>query len=362
MMKILKITATIGTAIVMLASCNSTQQKNMIELPPVPVKVAEVGFGNGSTSLSASGKIEASNSANISTRVMGYVTTLNVKMGQKVQKGQLLVSISNTDLIAQKRQAEAGVAQANAAYQNAKRDFERYKALLQKNSATPKEFDDISLRYEMAKAALETATQMKVAIVAQLSYTQITAPFAGEITNTFIKEGEMAQPGMPLLSIEGQGKLQAQVMVSEHEIAKIKNGMDAVVNVKSLDKNFKAKVVELSNSAKNTGGQYLVKLAFNQPNNELLSGMFVDAIFAIEASSDAKKQPIVSVPKSALVSKGQLSGVYVLGENNKALLRWLRIGKTDTENVEVLSGLVQGEKYVLSTTGRLFNGATVQIN
>jgi len=290
--------------------------------------------------------------------MMGYVTSVKVKTGQKVSKGQLLATISSTDLQAKKAQAEAGVNQATAMYNSAKRDYDRFVVLFSQKSASQKEMDDMTTHFEMAKAGLETARQMKNEVMAQFSYTNITAPFSGTVTGTFVKEGDMANPGMPIVSVEGASKLQAVVMVSESEISNIKNGMTTNVNIKSLDKTIKGKVAEVSTSARNTGGQYIVKIDLDKTEN-VLSGMFVNAVFPIEKQAEQTQNNLVLIPQEIVITQGQLKGIYVVNDDNKAILRWLRLGKTYGNDIEVLSGLTSGEKYVLQADGRLFNGAKV---
>ena len=136
-----------------------------------------------------------------------------------------MVSINNTDLQAKKAQVDASILQATAGFNNAKKDYERFKTLFSQQSASQKELDDMTSRYEMAKAGLEGAKQMRNEVMAQFSYANITAPFSGDVTNTFVKEGDMANPGMPLVSVEGNGLMQVMAMVSEGDITSIKNGM-----------------------------------------------------------------------------------------------------------------------------------------
>jgi len=140
--------------------------------------------------------------------------------------------------------------QATAAFTNAKKDYERFTALFNQQSASQKELDDMTSRYEMAKAGLEAAKQMRNEVLAQFSYATITAPFSGEVTNTFVKEGDMANPGMPLVSVEGASHLQVTAMVSESDITAIKNGMHVKVAVKSTHQEIDGTVVEVSGSAK----------------------------------------------------------------------------------------------------------------
>ncbi|RAR70710.1 efflux RND transporter periplasmic adaptor subunit [Flavobacterium aciduliphilum] len=345
-------------------SCGKEKKETIANESAIAVKVSGSINNNNGTTVSASGKIESENSANVSTRMMGYVTKIYVKVGQKVSAGQLLVSINNTDLQAKKAQVEAAILQASAAYTNAKKDYERFTALFNQQSASQKELDDMTSRYEMAKAGLEAAKQMRNEVMAQFSYANITAPFAGEITNTFVKEGDMANPGMPLVSVEGASHLQVTAMVSESDITAIKNGMNVKVLVKSTHQEIAGKVIEVSGSAKNTGGQYLVKINLINAGKDVLSGMFANVQFPVARQSKAVATPIsdiVLVPKNALVEQGQLIGIYTVGTNNIAILRWIRIGKTIGNQVEVLSGLSANEQYIISAEGKLYNGAKVSI-
>ena len=361
MKNILKATTLVFLLTTILFSCAGDKTKKAVELPPIVVTVNEVAGANASKYVSASGKIEAENSANVSTRMMGYITSIKVKTGQKVNKGQLLATINNTDLQAKKAQTEAGIMQATAGYKNAKKDYDRFVILFGQKSASQKEMDNVTTQFEMAKAGLEVAKQTKNEVMAQFSYANITAPFAGTVTNTLAKEGDMANPGMPLMTIEGNSKLQAVVMVSESEISQIKNGMPADILVKSLDQSFKGNVIEVSSSAKNTGGQYIVKLSIDNANASILSGMFANVVFPIVKPAVASQSTMVLVPKKAIVNQGQLSGIYTVSDDKIAVLRWLRLGKTFGDQVEVLSGLSAGEKYIVEAQSKLYNGAKIAL-
>lgn len=354
---------TILSLISLFISCGKDKKETANNEPAIAVQVSGITNDNNSPFVTASGKIEAENSANLSTRMMGYVTKVHVKVGQKVGAGQLLVSINNTDLHAKKAQVDASILQATAAFNNAKKDYNRFVNLYAQQSASQKELDDMTARYEMAKATLEGARQMRNEVMAQFSYSNITAPFSGEITNTFVKEGDMANPGMPLVGIEGASRLQVTAMVSESDISSITNGMNVKVMVKSLNKEVAGKVSEVSGSAKNTGGQYLVKVNLSQIDKSILSGMFVNVQFPVENKKESTTivSDKVMVPESALVKQGQLTGIYTIGNGNTAILRWLRIGKSFGNQVEVLSGLSTNESYIVSAEGKLFNGAKISV-
>ena len=348
--------AIIATA-ALLAACSPEKTTPAALVPAVPVTLGGATTGQQNF-VAASGKIESANSANLSTRMMGYVTKLHVATGQKVSKGQLLVSINNQDLQAKNAQTDAAILQAKAAYDNAKKDYDRFMVLFSQQSASQKELDDMTSRYEMAKAQLDAARQMKNEVRAQFSYSNITAPFDGEVTGTFVKPGDMANPGMPLVSVEGQNQMQVTAAVAESDIAKLKSGMPAKILVKSTGVELDGKVIELSTSARNTGGQYLVKINLRNPPKSVLSGMFANVRFPVEASAPATSK--ILVPTSALVRQGQLTGIYV-AKDNTALLRWLRTGRTYGSQTEVLSGLEPSEKYIVGQEGKLYNGCPIEI-
>ena len=347
------------TASLFITSCGSDKKNEATDSgQPVSVKVNAVSESGSSPFLTASGTIEAVNSANLSTRMMGYVTKVHVKVGDKVSKGQLLVSINNTDLQAKKAQVNASITEATAAFNNASKDYNRFKNLLADNSVSQKEFDDMAAHYNMAKARLEGANQMKNEVSAQFAYSNITAPFSGVVTSKSIDEGDMANPGMPLISVETPGTFEVTALVPESEISKITSGTSVNVLVKSMNATLTGKVTEVSTSAANTGGQYIVKVALDKTDASILSGMFVTVQFPVKTQ---EKVEMVLIPKSALVTKGQLSGVYTVSESKTALLRWLRLGRTFGDQVEVLSGLAANEPYITWADGKLYNGVKVTI-
>tara|TARA_R110000787_G_scaffold6697_10_gene23300 strand:- start:3813 stop:4889 length:1077 start_codon:yes stop_codon:yes gene_type:complete len=357
MKKYLYIISLISSSL-LIFSCGDHDKKVVIDTSPaIEVKVSQVKDHNNPF-LSVNGKIQASNSASLSTKMMGYVDKVYVKVGDKVTNGQLLISINNIALQAQKAQVNARITQAEVAFNNAKKNYNRFTNLFASNSVTQKEMDDMTANYEIAKAALESANQMKNEMNAQLAYSNITAPFSGVITSKNVEVGDMANPGASLISIEKPKDFEVIAMVPETEISLIKKGFKVTVLIKSIDENLKGNVSEVSTSAKNTGGQYLVKINILKSTANLLSGMFATVQFPIEKT---EKTSLTLLSKESLIIKGQLSGVYTVSQNNTAILRWLRLGRTFGNQVEVLSGLSKGESYIVSAKGKLFNGAKVTI-
>src|SRR5690606_32199116 len=193
--------------------------------------------------------------ANLGTRITGQVERLYVELGQKVGKGDLLVSINANDLRARMAQAEASISEARAAYENAERDLERFKGLHRNNSASQKELDDQNANFKMAKARLEAAKQLKEEAGSQLPYTEIRAPFEGHITAIHMEEGDLAGPGVPLLSVESSRGYEAHARVSDSEINGISVRSRARVHLRALDPTLTGTLTALSPAALTTGGQ-----------------------------------------------------------------------------------------------------------
>lgn len=347
-------------ATVLIYSCASGEKKATEngEKPigvttSLPIKYNNSGF-------EVSGKVESSQNASISTRMMGYITDIKVKVGDKVQKGQLLVTIDSRDIQAHKGQADAMVAEAEAAFANAQKDLERFTALYEQKSATAKELENITFQHQSAKSHLEAARQMRNEANATMSYAQVVAPFTGVITQKYMDAGSMATPGMPILSLEGKEGFQVTATIPETEIGKMKMGDEVQVTIKTIDKSFKAIINEISSSSLTTGGQFLIRIHVSKNEEDgLLSGQYANVSMNGLSASEENKGQTLLVPASSIIYNDQLTGIYTISSFNTALLRWIRLGKSYGANVEVLTGLGGDEKFVLKSESKLWNGAPV---
>jgi RND family efflux transporter MFP subunit len=353
-----------GIGLLILSACSSNEKKDTQANTDTAILVTvSRPSADAKQGLTVSGQVEASQTANISTRVMGYVTKINVKVGDRVSKGQLLATISNDDILAKRAQADAMIAEANAAAQNAKKDYDRFTTLYKQQSASAKELDNITLQYTSTKARLEAAKQQRNEVNAMLSYTNLTAPFAGTVTQKMMDAGSMANPGMPLLTIEQSGNYQVSAAVPESEISLIHEGANVNVSISAINKSISGTIAQIAQSSQNSGGQYMIKIHI--PDNEkhgLFAGMYASiAIPVTQAIKTTNAGDQVMVPVSAVEYKDQLTGLYTIGSNHTALLRWVRLGRTQGNLVEVLSGLAANEQFIVSAEGRLYNGVAVKI-
>ncbi|MFD0992463.1 efflux RND transporter periplasmic adaptor subunit [Tenacibaculum geojense] len=343
----------------LLASCakeTTSDSKNTI--PPVKVTVAKAQ-NNSSGFIQASGKVYAVNNATLSTRMMGFVREVPVKVGDKVVKGQQLISIQSADIEAKAAQVKAGISEATVAYNNAKRDYDRYRKLFAEKSVSVKEMDDISAMFNMAKARLDAVKQQQKEVNAQFLYSNLKAPFSGVITQIFIKKGDMANPGVPLIAMENPATYEVKTRVSESAISQLTKGNKATVEINAIGAKLNGTITEISTSTQYTGGQYMVTVLLDENKAKLYSGMFASVNFSSDKTEEVTNS--ILIPHKAIVTKGQLKGVYTVSSQGTAILRWLRLGKTNDAYVEVLSGLKADETYILTAESKLYNGVPVSV-
>ena len=345
----------------LISSCSSSENKTADNEKIVPVVVATPSLDNRA-GVQVSGQIEAGQTAMISTRVMGYITSIKVKAGDQVKQGQLLATIANEDMKAKKAQVEASVAEAEAAAAVATKDLERFTQLYNSQSASAKELENVKLQHRSVLSKLEAARQMRNEVQAMISYTVIKAPFSGVITQKFAEVGSMANPGMPILALEQTKSFQAVVSVPETDVMGVKPNGEAIVTVKTTGATFTGTLSEVSPSSQFTGGQYMAKVAIpDTETKNLKAGMYVNVFIPRTGDEAASSSSSLTIPLESVIKKEDLTGVYVVGTDSIVSLRWIRLGKTHGDRIEVLSGLNKEETFVVKAEGRVYNGVKVSV-
>ncbi len=348
-----------------LTSCGgheraSSASKSIYDTEPVPVKTREVEAQNTGATTVLSGIVQSGNTSTVSSRMMGYITSMDLEIGDKVTAGQVIISIENNELPVKKSQVRANISEAEAALNNVKINYDRIKTLWEQASVTKKEWDDISAQHEMMKAKLEAANQMEKEIDELMAYTKVRAPITGYISAKLVNRGDLVNPGAPLLNIEGYKNYEVVAHVSDHQVSAVQLGMMLDCQIKAIIGTVKGKVIAVSPSAVNTGGQFTIKARL-EPDSETLSKIFpgMYANVHIPVPSKAFKTSCTTVEKDALIQRGQLTGIYTVSEQNTALLRWIRTGKDFGDRIEVVSGLQPGEEYIISNLTQLRDGLPV---
>ena len=332
-----------------LTGCGGGDEPATYEPKTVAVELATAARTTVPRTVLATGTIEAENSVEVSTRLMGHVREVLVDEGDVVEAGQCLVRIDETDILARKRQAEAGIAEARAVLENAETNLARFQRLYAENSVSKAQLDEVRTGRDRAAAGLEQASAMLQQVEVQLEYLRIKAPTDGTVTRRMVDPGDMASPGMPLIMLEQRGNMKVRAGLAEKDVDLVDVGSEVRVKVTSLEKTVYT-VVPAANPGSRT---YDIEAYLPNEAGRLKSGMFA----RVEVPIGSREA--VLVPREAVHERGQLNGVWVVDENQTAHLRWIRTGRQIGDEIEVLSGLKGGETVVLRAELPLVEGDKV---
>jgi multidrug resistance efflux pump len=331
---------------------------------------------------------------------MGSVVALHAREGDKVRAGQLVIEIDARDARAQLQKAEAGLREAQqslaevdqslragesaskAAAANrslAAATYVRYQKLLERRSVSPQEFDEVETRHRVASAEAERAERMIEVLEAKrhqvlaridqaradidgarifAGYARITSPINGVVAARQADLGQTASPGAPLLTVEDDVHYQIEAAVEESHIGAIRVGDKASALIDALGGDaIEGRVAEIIPSADPASRTFVVKVDLTTPaagSVKLRSGLFARARFSL-----GTRQALM-VPGRAVVTRGQLTGVFVVDDSGVSVLRLIKPGKTNKDRIEIQSGLKPGDQVIVSDVESLVDGTRVQ--
>ena len=200
---------------------------------------------------------------------------------------------------------------------------------------------------EQAEAELTNAKTLR-------SFAKVTAPFAGIVTRKTVEVGDLAAPGSPLLVVEDGQRYRLEAQVDEDQVHEIALGSEVRILLDGIDSaELTGTVSEITPYSDPASRSFVVKI--DLPDTvKVWSGMFGRARF------DTGESQVLSVPATAVFRRGQLTGVYAIGDDSVARLRLITVGKQYGPNVEVLSGLEPGEQIVADRTAQVADGTLVK--
>jgi multidrug efflux pump subunit AcrA (membrane-fusion protein) len=379
-----------------LTSCGHTTQAAS-EQPVVPVQLRAPAVVERLESVSASGSVDGSETADVAFQVGGRVARVLVEEGQHVNKGQLLAEIEPTDYrnafnasAAQKEAAQAIAQKADAGlrkqeleqaridFERAEDEYKRMKFLVERKSLPLNDFQKFEAaynttrqRYEMAKEGtrkedIATAEAQAHAADAQasedrkrLNDTRLLAPISGNIAARKVDPGQTVAAGTPVVSIVELNPAKVRVGVPEAEIDKVKYGAEAEITAPSLaGRRFKGKVGIIGVAAEPASRTYTVKIIVPNPGPVLLAGMVAEArIFG------PAKARVLTLPAEAIVHDPQgAPNVFVYNSDRKRVYaRRVNVGPPIGAEVEIHSGLEGSEQIVVAGQQKLREGSLVEV-
>ncbi|MEQ1525641.1 MAG: efflux RND transporter periplasmic adaptor subunit [Gallionella sp.] len=304
--------------------------------------VAPVEFREVAQTYSVEGLVEATRQSTVSAQIAGRVKEVLFDVGDRVQKGQVILRIDQRETAQAVAGSQAQVLQAQANLQNAQVTLERNKQLLAQKFISQAAVDKAQAEYQVALA--QAAASKAGAGQANLAqgYATVVAPFGGLVAARLVEVGEMVMPGTPLMTGFDPSALRVVVNVPQEKVAAIGKQPQSSIEVPSLNRWVKAAstTVQPLADARTHSTQVRITLPTNQVG--IYPGMFVRANFVV-----GKVKKLI-IPNSAVLRRSEVIAAYVVDEKGNVKLRQIRVGSAETEGVvEVLAGLNIGEKVAL---------------
>ena len=347
------------------------------------LSLATVGLVHPSraiTELTASGYVVAQRKAALATKITAQLAWLGVEEGSVVKKGQIVARLENADLGAAKRQAdhdlaaaEEQISQAEAELRDAELNYHRMKTLSERDVVARSEYDTAKARYDKATAALAQAQanrqsrlEAKNQAEAQLSYTDLEAPFDAVVLTKNADVGDIISPlgasstsKAAVVTIADMASLAAEVDVAESSIHLVKLGAPCEISLDAIpSERFPGKVHMIVPTADRTKATVLVKVRFDTLDPRVLPEMSAKVAFLSRALTPDETSPRLAVPASAITRRGDKDVVFVVTDG-RAVLTPVKPGEPLGDMRAVTEGLTSGQRVVLSPPADLSAGDRV---
>lgn len=307
---------------------------------PSPNDLLEVQYQAVTVLEAAPASVEAKFSTLISSRILARITQIHVRAGDYVEKGQLLVELEKSDLLAKSRQAAEQINAVSARLAEAEKNLTRVRQLRQQGIMPVAELDRAKANTEALRAELAAAKQTLEEAQAAVAYTEIRSPIDGRIVDRFAEQGATAYPGNKLLSLYNPNSLRVEVQVREQLALSIEIGQTVAVEIPSLGKRLNAIVEERVPAAEPGSRSFLLKARIEQ-DPALLPGMYARVL--IPTGTEQR----LLLPSDRVVQVGQLNLIWVW-QDGQAYRRFVRTGKTDSNGMtHILSGLEPGDQVAM---------------
>ena len=311
-----------------------------------PLATETIKPGSGGEAYAAEGVVEAVRSSTIGAELAGRVTALLVKAGDPVQAGQVMARIDERVAAQQALASQSQVAAAQAQLSAAQSDFERRQRLYEQKFLSKAALDRAESDYKSAAAQARAQIAQATAAGVQTGLHTLTAPYSGIVAETSIELGDMVMPGKPLLTVYDPGALRVSVNLPQSLLANLKNAAASIEIPGAAESTFSvpASNVTALPTADPVSHMVQVRIVLPGKNLALRPGMFARALLPLQAAPAGSR---ITVPATSVITRSEVTAVYVVDGSGHAALRQVRLGRAQGSRVEVQAGLDAGEQVAL---------------
>ncbi|MFZ2052876.1 MAG: efflux RND transporter periplasmic adaptor subunit [Candidatus Aminicenantales bacterium] len=356
----------LGLTFALLSSCKppqNTESKGKAQtVGAAPVKVFKVVRQRISEKLFYTGTIEARQSINITPDVGGKIDRINVNEGDRVSKGQILAELNTQAIRLQLEQSEAALAVAQANFNNAKTNWERMERLYKEKAVSEQQYEQVKLAYDSANAQLNQAQAAVNLAKHSLDVSIMKAPFSGVIASKNAEVGDVINPlmggfspgsGGGVLTLVDFSRVKIRVEVSGVDIPLIRKGQETILRVPMTPgREFRGTIQVVNLAADPQTKKFGIEVAVDNPDLVLRPGTFGEIILEIQTHENA-----LVVPQKAILENKHV----FIAQDGKALRRDVTLGLQNSMQVEVLSGVVEGDLVIAEGNFGLEDSAPIEI-
>lgn len=315
------------------------------ELPAAPARPGAAGAATA-----FDGVVEAVRQTVLAAQVAGAVVQLDVKVGDQVSAGQVLVRLDARAANQTAAASDAQVQAARAALDVARKDFERQRQLFQTNYISQAALDRAESQFKATQAQVGAQLAQAGAAHTQSGFHVVQAPFAGVVSEVPVSLGDMAMPGRALLTLYDPKALRVTAAVPQSLSTQLATPPLVRIEFPGLPapqqwvQPVRTQILPTADP-----GTHTVQLRADLPaaSGHLAPGLYARMWLAVAAGEPAAGLPApLAVPQAAVVRRAELTALYVLDPAGRPVLRQVRLGRTQGDTVEVLSGLAAGEAVV----------------
>lgn len=309
-----------------------------------------------------SGTVEASTTVSLSFRIDGQLTSVNVNVGDFVEKGDVIAKVDTTDFELKVRESEASLAQARAEERNARANYDRVSDLYEEESVSLAELDEARAQAESSKAGVRSAEQSLALARQQLEYTTLYAPEAMAVTQVNAEANENVRAGDEIAVAVYGDRPQVKVAVPESLIEPIRKGDRVKVRFDAIaDEAFEATITEVGIAATQGGTTFPVTVELENRDRRLRAGMAAKVDIRFFAQSSGR----VVIPTFAVGEDQAGTYVYALdpGQDGTSTTRRMAVavGELTSDGMEIVSGLSGGEIIATAGVPRIRDGMKVTV-
>ena len=332
---------------------------------PSPVVVAVAKTQDVEVLLTGLGTVSPQNSVTVKSRVDGQLMQVLVREGQVVKAGELLLTIDPRPFQVQLAQTEGQLKRDTALLENARLDLKRFTDLMTQGAIARQQLDTQQALVHQYEGAVASDKALSDNARLQITYSRITAPFAGQVGLRLVDPGNMVRSSdqTGLLVINQLSPINVLFTLPEDQLprvlAKLRAGEKLRVDAYDREQTHKlaqGEVASMDNQIDASTGTVRLKAAFANTKGELYPNQFVNAKLLVEVLKDA-----VVVPPAAVQRGQQGTYLYVVSAEGVANVRPVSLGETGDGQIVILKGLAAGEKVVVDGADRLRDGAPVEI-